>query len=75
MVDIPRYTTPIQISSVEQHLYDVIVVGAGPAGSSAAFHLVRNGADVLLVDRYAFPRDKCCGDAVMPPAFEELALM
>ena len=41
--------------------FDVIVVGAGPAGSAAAIHLARGGARVLLVDRARFPRDKPCG--------------
>ena len=75
MPDVQRFTTSIELSVAEKHLYDVIVVGAGPAGSSATYHLARQGADVLLVDRYTFPLDKCCGDAVMPPALEELALM
>ncbi len=43
---------------------DAIVVGAGPGGSSAAFHLARRGRRVLLVDRSRFPRDKSCGDGV-----------
>ena len=43
---------------------DVIVVGAGPAGSAAAAELAQKGFDVLLLDRAAFPRDKTCGDAV-----------
>jgi geranylgeranyl reductase family protein len=41
--------------------FDVVVVGAGPAGSSAAMHLARAGTRVLLVDRARFPRDKPCG--------------
>jgi len=41
--------------------FDVLVVGAGPAGSAAATHLARAGARVLLVDRARFPRDKPCG--------------
>lgn len=57
------------------HLFDAVIVGAGPAGSSAAYHLARDGWHVLLVDRAHFPREKSCGDAVMPPAVEELALM
>jgi geranylgeranyl reductase family protein len=44
--------------------FDVIVVGAGPAGSSSAIWLARGGANVLLVDRASFPRDKPCGGAV-----------
>ncbi len=41
--------------------YDAIVVGAGPAGSTAARHLAGSGAKVLLLDRATFPRDKPCG--------------
>jgi geranylgeranyl reductase family protein len=49
-------------------LYDVIVVGAGPGGSSAATFLAREGAHVLLLDKSAFPRDKVCGDGLTPQA-------
>jgi len=41
--------------------FDVLVVGAGPAGSAAAMHLARGGARVLLADKARFPRDKPCG--------------
>lgn len=41
--------------------FDVLVVGAGPAGSTAAYRLAREGASVLLADRARFPRDKPCG--------------
>jgi len=44
--------------------FDVAIVGAGPAGSSAAYHLARAGARVLLVDKAVFPRDKPCGGGV-----------
>jgi menaquinone-9 beta-reductase len=44
----------------------VLVVGAGPAGSAAAYHLSRAGADVLLVDKATFPREKVCGDGLTP---------
>ncbi|MFH1587990.1 MAG: geranylgeranyl reductase family protein [Candidatus Diapherotrites archaeon] len=44
--------------------FDVVVVGAGPAGSSAAFFCSKNGLKVLLLDKAKFPRDKTCGDAV-----------
>ncbi len=43
---------------------DVVVVGAGPAGASAATSLARAGREVLLVDKATFPRDKCCGDGL-----------
>jgi menaquinone-9 beta-reductase len=46
--------------------FDVVIVGAGPAGSTAALCLARDGARVALVDRRAFPRDKACGDLVGP---------
>ena len=41
--------------------YDVIVVGGGPAGSTAAFAAAKNGLTALLIDKRAFPRDKLCG--------------
>src|SRR6188508_2934258 len=47
-------------------MYDVIVCGAGPAGSIAATVLSRGGARVLLLDRARFPRPKLCGDTVNP---------
>jgi geranylgeranyl reductase family protein len=51
---------------------DVLVVGAGPAGTSAAIHLRRSGVDVLVVDKAVFPRDKCCGDGLTTLALREL---
>lgn len=51
---------------------DVVVVGAGPAGSAAAYYLARRGLDVLLVDQAAFPRDKTCGDGLTPRALAVL---
>jgi geranylgeranyl reductase family protein len=52
--------------------YDVVVVGAGPAGSSAALAARRLGASVLLLDKAAFPRDKACGDGIAPHALDVL---
>ncbi|HZJ25989.1 MAG TPA: geranylgeranyl reductase family protein [Acidimicrobiia bacterium] len=46
--------------------FDVLVVGAGPAGSVAALVLARGGARVALVDKATFPRDKACGDLIGP---------
>ncbi|HVP30373.1 MAG TPA: geranylgeranyl reductase family protein [Myxococcota bacterium] len=51
---------------------DVVVAGAGPAGSAAAAHLARGGLRVVLVDPARFPRDKVCGDFVGPAAVREL---
>src|SRR5438128_7105661 len=54
---------------------DVLVVGAGPGGSAAAYHLAKHGVDVLLVDKATFPRDKVCGDGLTPRAVKALANM
>lgn len=51
---------------------DVLIVGAGPAGSAAATLLARAGIDVVLVDQHAFPRDKVCGDGLIPDAHRAL---
>ncbi|HZZ46556.1 MAG TPA: geranylgeranyl reductase family protein [Pseudonocardia sp.] len=51
---------------------DVLVVGAGPAGSAAAAWTARAGLDVVLADAATFPRDKACGDGLTPRAIAEL---
>ncbi len=51
---------------------EVLVVGAGPAGSAAAAWAARGGAEVLLTDAAVFPRDKTCGDGLTPRAIGEL---
>jgi geranylgeranyl reductase family protein len=51
---------------------DVVVVGAGPAGSAAAAWAARAGRDVLVIDAANFPRDKACGDGLTPRAVAEL---
>jgi geranylgeranyl reductase family protein len=45
-------------------MYDVIIVGAGPAGSTAALYAHRLGLNCILLDKAVFPRDKICGDAL-----------
>ncbi|RKN05545.1 geranylgeranyl reductase family protein [Streptomyces radicis] len=54
---------------------DVIVVGAGPAGSATAFHLAQAGLDVALLEKTAFPREKVCGDGLTPRAVKQLVAM
>jgi len=55
--------------------FDAVVVGAGPAGSTAAFLLAGGGARVALVDKATFGRDKACGDLVGPRALALLATL
>ena len=54
---------------------DVLVVGAGPAGSAAAAWAARAGLDVVIADAAVFPRDKTCGDGLTPRAVHELQLL
>jgi geranylgeranyl reductase family protein len=51
---------------------DVIVVGAGPAGSATAYHLAQAGLNVLLLEKTEFPREKVCGDGLTPRATKQL---
>jgi geranylgeranyl reductase family protein len=53
-------------------VFDVAVIGAGPAGAAAAAFLARQGLRVLLLDKAVFPRDKTCGDAISPRAMHFL---
>ncbi len=55
--------------------YDLIVVGAGPGGSATAYYASKAGLETLLLDRQEFPRDKPCGDGLMPHATSEISLM
>ena len=53
--------------------YDVIIVGGGPAGTSAAVHLALRGARVLLLEREKFPRPKLCGEFISPECLAHFA--
>lgn len=55
-----------------QKIYDVIVVGAGPAGSTSARELAKIGSNVLLIDKKKFPRNKTCGGLIPIKALKEL---
>ena len=61
---------PRTIRVVER--FDVLVAGAGPAGSSTAIHLARAGARVLLADKARFPRDKPCGGGLTGRALKQI---
>jgi geranylgeranyl reductase family protein len=64
------------MASPSAHLEtDVLIVGGGPAGSTAAYHLARHGVDVTLLDKAAFPREKVCGDGLTPRAIVALQRM
>lgn len=54
---------------------DVIVVGAGPGGSSAAYYMARHGLRVLVLEKAEFPREKVCGDGLTPRAVKQLVKM
>jgi flavin-dependent dehydrogenase len=53
---------------------DVLIVGGGPAGSSCAWALRRAGADVVVIDKAVFPRDKICAGWVTPPVIRALQI-
>ena len=55
--------------------FDAVIVGAGPSGGTAAYYLAKVGAQVALLDKEHFPRDKYCGDAVCTPAIKILEEM
>jgi geranylgeranyl reductase family protein len=60
---------------VDENDADVVVVGAGPAGSTAAYYLAQAGLDVLLLEKTRFPREKVCGDGLTPRAVGSLIRM
>jgi geranylgeranyl reductase family protein len=67
-----RVDWQLPLSSQPLDGWDVIVVGAGPAGAIAAGDLAAQGFRVLLVDRDRFPREKICGDALIPDSLQAL---
>jgi len=52
------------MSQLYTMMYDIIIVGAGPSGTSAALYANRLGLKAILLDKFTFPRDKICGDAL-----------
>jgi flavin-dependent dehydrogenase len=55
--------------------YDVLIVGAGPAGCASAIRLAHAGLQVALLDKATFPRDKICGDALSVDVLNQLPLL
>jgi geranylgeranyl reductase family protein len=63
------------LAALPKEQWDVIIIGAGPAGSTAAVHLASQGHHVLLVDKENFPREKVCGDGLITDALNCLERM
>ncbi|NJP49163.1 geranylgeranyl reductase family protein [Streptomyces sp. SBST2-5] len=73
--DFEPWGDPAVTEPLSDNTADVIVVGAGPAGSTTAYHLARAGLDVLLLEKTEFPREKVCGDGLTPRAVKQLVAM
>jgi menaquinone-9 beta-reductase len=65
-------TTPRPEPTADERVHDVLVVGAGPAGSSCAYWLADAGWDVVVVEKKRFPREKTCGDGLTPRSVRQL---
>jgi menaquinone-9 beta-reductase len=72
---VTQQTPPALSQETAGQTADVIVVGAGPAGSATAFYLATAGLDVLLLEKTHFPREKVCGDGLTPRAVKALTAM
>ena len=59
----------------ENQSVELLIIGAGPAGATAAIHAGRRGISTLLIDAQPFPRDKTCGDGLTPRAIHQLQLL
>lgn len=64
-------SSPVSLPS-SSHVHDVLVVGAGPAGSACAYWLAEAGWDVVVIEKKVFPRDKTCGDGLTPRSVRQL---
>lgn len=60
---------------MSERFFDVVIVGAGPAGSSCAIKLAHSGLRVALLDKATFPRDKTCGDALSVDVINQLPML
>ncbi|MEO5648283.1 MAG: NAD(P)/FAD-dependent oxidoreductase [Chitinophagaceae bacterium] len=60
---------------MDQQIFDVTIVGGGPAGSACAISLANTGLKVALIDKHSFPRDKICGDALSIDVVNQMSLL
>ena len=65
----------VSLADVAATTHDVVVIGAGPSGSSCAFWLADAGWDVVVLEKKRLPREKTCGDGLTPRAVRQLADM
>jgi menaquinone-9 beta-reductase len=72
---VPQQAPPDGPQQAPSDTADVIVVGAGPAGSATAYYLASAGLDVLVLEKSHFPREKVCGDGLAPRAVKALTGM
>lgn len=63
----------VAAGTLTETLWDVAIVGGGPAGTIAALHLARGGQRVVVLERALYPREKVCGDALIPDAIRALS--
>lgn len=75
MATLERILSTLKLPDVSRDTWDVMVIGAGPAGAVAALETARRGARVLLVDRATFPRSKVCGSCLNGMALAKLEEM
>lgn len=69
------HSAPSLLTQPHNGLWDVVVIGGGPAGATAAYYLAKSGISVLIVEKDVFPRDKICGDQIQPHAQHVLSDM
>ncbi len=63
---------PLSLNDKPNESYDVIIVGAGPAGCACAYKLAGKGLKICIIEKDTFPRDKICGDALSPDVVNQL---